>query len=404
MCSIGLTTRLPLMQVLPKKWRCDIFQAPGNDAEMAKIVICILLSMVGLLSFCFFPPSLSKAQTVANGITSEHVLMRLPLERESLGRELIADIERCYLFMNAATGDKLPRKVVLIVDWNQTETSCNRQEAKILVGMNWRAAAANPSGFLMHDAAREMARLGLLQISDGAEREDNAFLFEGMVEILTSEYLHTSRKFEAAWVIAQSLDQMGKLGMANQRSWTDFSQSRRTFRNAAPGITFLSAMRDLQGRDKPLKFFESLKKASLIASLAAVFKSPVSELESVWLKKVREYRAPEEITTAEADVPQLVRTILAPEEGRPGSSIEIQLFLKDAADNLLPDGVFLKDVRTSRVMQAISPSQKNSEYMIVAIPVDANCLPGKYDYLVTAVDESGNVRRWNGSYRVGLAP
>jgi hypothetical protein len=370
---------------------------------MLRIFFYSLVILLGLLSFSLISPSLSEAQSPDRGVTSEHVLMRLPTEREALGRDLIDDMERCYLFMDGATGEKLPGKIILIVDWDQAESRCNRQEAKIILGMNSRSAAANPGEHLLHVAAREIGRLGLLQLSGGAEREDNAFLFEGMVEILAREYSHNSRSLEGAWVIAQFLDQKGRLGLANQRSWSAFSEGRRSFRNAAPGVTFLTVLRETQGRDKPLKFFESLKKTSLTNSLVSVFKVPVSEIESAWLKRVREYRAPEEITRAENDVPQLVQTAFFPEKCTPGNSLEIRLFIKDAAANLFPDGVFLKDERTGRVLQAQAPSQKNAEYITVTLAVDANCPPGKYEYSITAVDESGNLRRWNGSYLV-LAP
>jgi hypothetical protein len=392
---------LPLLPALNNKGRC--FAEPGNASDMLRVFFYTLVILASLLSSSLIFPPLSEAQSPDRGVTSEHVLMSLPAEREALGRDLIDDIERCYLFMDGATGEKLPGKIILIVDWDQAESSCNRQEAKIVLGMNSRAAAANPGEYLLHIAAREIGRLGLLQISGGAEREDNAFLFEGMIEILAREYSHNSRSLDGAWVISQFLDQMGKLGLANQRSWSVFSEGRRSFRNAAPGVTFLTILREMQGRDKPLKFFESLKKASLTNCLASVFKIPVSEIESAWLKRVREYQAPEEMTRAEKDVPQLVQTAFFPEKGKPGSSLEIRLIIKDAAANLFPEGVFLKDERTGRVLQAQAPSQKNAEYITVTIPVDANCPPGKYEYLIAAVDESGNLRRWNGSYLV-LAP
>jgi hypothetical protein len=369
-----------------------------NDVEMPRV--SFLPAIILLIFLSSFP---AMAQSFEKAITSEHVLVRVPPEWETLGRDSIADIERCYLFMNGATGEKLPRKVYLIVDWEKAESSCIQQEAKIILGMNKRAATVNPRESLMNLAAREIGRLGLLQISGGAEREDNAFLFEGMVEILAQEYAHNSRKIEGAWVIAQCLDQMGKLGFAQQRSWAAFSEGRRSLRNAAPGITFLTMLRELQGREKPPKFFESLKKASLTASLAAVFKSPAGELEAAWLKRVREYKIPDEITTNPEDIPKLLKTVLNPESCKPGETLDIRLFLKDAAGNLLPDGVFLKDERTGRIVQASAPSPSSADNMTVSISVDANCPPGKYQYLITAVDESGNVRRWQGSYLV-LAP
>jgi hypothetical protein len=361
---------------------------------------CVILLFV--LNSCILSPRLPAAQSIeASGVaSSEHLLLRLPLEREALGRDAIPDLERCYQFMDGATGEKLPRKIFLFADWKQADNSCNQQEAKITLGLNRRAAAVNPAGFLMHAAACEIGRLGLLQTSGGAQREDNAFLFEGMIEILAHEFSHSSRNLEGAWVVSQFLDQMGKLGLAEQRSWSAFSGGRRSYRNAAPGVTFLNFLRESQGRDRPVKFFESLKKASLVASLTAVFKSPASELESAWFKKVREYKAPEEITISGEEAPQLVQTVLVPETCQPGGSFELRLFIKDAAGNLLPDGVFIKDERTGKVLQPQAASQKGTEYLAVVIPVDSTCPQGNYRYGITAVDESGNVRRWSGNYRV----
>jgi hypothetical protein len=369
---------------------------------MLRFALYLFLLIVSVLSSCLFSPPSSKAQSMSTA-SSEHVLMRLPMEREALGRELIGDLERCYLFMSGATSGKLPRRIFLIPDWDQVENSWNLQEAKIILGMNRASAAVNQEGFLVHAAAREMGRLGLLQLSGGAEREDNDFLFEGMIEILARESTNTSRNLEGAWVIAQFLDQRGQLGLDRQRPWSVFSEGRRSFRNAAPGITFLTTFRELHGRDKAVKFFESLKRSSLAASLTLAFKAPVAELEKTWLKRVRDFQAPDEITTAADDVPQLVRIVFVPETCQPGNSLEIQLFMKDAGGNLFPDGVFLKDGRTGRILQARTLAQKSAESISIIMPVDANCPPGEYTYQIIAVDEAGNLRRWNGNYRV-LAP
>jgi hypothetical protein len=364
------------------------------------IVFCAILLCV--LNSCVFSPLLPAAQfNEASGVaSSEHLLLRLPLERESLGRDSIGDLERCYRFMDGATGEKLPKKIYIFADWSREENSCIQQEAKITLGMNHAAAALNPAGFLTHAAACEIGRLGLLQTSGGAQREDNAFLFEGMIEILAHEFTHSSRNLEGSWVVSQLLDQMGKLGLAEQRSWSTFSGGKRSYRNAAPGVTFLSFLRESQGRDRPLKFFESLKNSSLVAGLAAAFRAPASELESAWLKRVREYKAPDEITTNGEEAPQLLQTTIVPETAQPGGSVEIRLFMKDAAGNLFPDGVFVKDERTGKLLQPQMITQKGLQFLAVVIPVEATCSPGNYGYRVTAVDESGNVRRWNGSYRV----
>jgi len=246
-----------------------------------------LVMLTGAWSLCLPDPGMSAAQVI-DGISSEHLRVRMPSERETLGRDTIADLEICYGFMNRATGQSLPRRIFIHVRWDASDIRCDYQRATIHLGMNARAAAANPRKFLMHHAAREMARMGLLELSQGAEREDTEFLFEGMVKILVHEYEHSSRNLESAWTLSRLLDEMNLLGLASQRSWTAFSGGRRCLRSAAPGITFLTTFRELHGRDRPLKLFQSLRTTGLNQSLTAAFKAPVSELEDIWLKKVRE--------------------------------------------------------------------------------------------------------------------
>jgi len=156
----------------------------------------------------------------------------------------------------------------------------------------------------------------------------------------------------------------------------------------------------LLGRDAPLKFFEVLKKNSLTASLALAFKAPATEVENAWLKKVREYQPVEEITTEPENIPQLLQTALVPGTVKAGTTLEIQFFFKNARNDLLPEGVFIRDERTGRVLQPKLQSDKGTSYMIVKLPVDADCPPGDYKYTVTAIDESGNLRSWAGSYRI----
>ena len=322
------------------------------------------------------------------------------LGMESLGRDLSGEMERCYDFMNRATGPRLPRKIVIIASWDQTINSCDQEDDVITVGMNQPAAAADPGAFLLHGAGREMARLGLLETSGGTRRDDAEFLFEGMIEILIHEYDHTSRGLDGAWVIAKDLDDMKLLGMTTQRSWSTFSAGKRCFRTAAPGITLLTTYRELLGREAPLRFFEALKKNSLAASLSLAFRAPATEVESVWLKKVREHQDVDEVTIKAEDAPQLLKTILNPGIAKPGTTIAMQLFLKNRKNNLLPEGVFVRDERSGKVLQGETASEKGLNYLLVKIPVEPNCLPGQYKYQVTAIDETGNLRRWAGSYKV----
>jgi hypothetical protein len=361
------------------------------------LLLCAIL--VGLLNSCVLSPEISYSQLI-DSVSSEHVLMRMPIGREALARDMISEMERCYSFMNKATGSYLPRKILINVNWELPDSSCNWRDAVITVGMNQPDKLANLNAILLHKAGREIARLGLLELSQGAEREDTEFLFEAMSEMLIHEYERSSRSLEAAWTISQLLDEMQTLGLSPQRSWSKFSGGKRCLRSAAPGITLLNTFRDLQGRDRPIKLFEALKRTSLTESLALAFKVPSTELETTWLKRVREYSIPDEITIAAEDAPELLKSESVPETGQPGTSLQLRFYLKDRGNNLLPDGVFVKDERTHRVMQAQAAAEKNAAYMMVTIPIEANCSAGQYNYQIFAADESGNLRRWNGSYTV----
>jgi hypothetical protein len=156
----------------------------------------------------------------------------------------------------------------------------------------------------------------------------------------------------------------------------------------------------LQGREQPVKLFKALKKKSLAESLKEAFGAPIDELESTWLKQVREYPDVDEITTVPEDVPQLVQTKFVPEKGTPGTDMQIRFFIKDSARNLLPDGVFVRDERTGSLLQVREDAEEGIEFLRATIHVEANCQPGEYKYRITAIDEVGNLRRWNGTYTV----
>jgi len=335
----------------------------------------------------------------SQGVASEHVRMSLPAERESLGRELIMDVERCYSFVNRATGGSLPRRIYITVDWDQSQNSCNWRNGSIVLGMS--QSKGDLREFLYYKAAREITRMGLLELSEGAQREDTMFLFEGMIEILVHEYMRTSRRLEAAWTIAKYLDEMKMLGFETQRSWTKFSGGTPCLRNQAPGITFLTTFRALQGREQPIKFFRALRKKSLAESLSETFRAPIAELEDTWLKQVREHPEVNEITTVAEEVPQLAKVSFMPERGTPGAYMQIRIYVKDTPRDLLPSGVFVRDERTGRLLQVRRQLQDGTEFMAATIPIEAGCPPGQYKYLVTAIDEVGNLRRWSGNYTVG---
>lgn len=359
-------------------------------------VLCAIVA--GAIGLCFLSPEIAPSQLI-DRVSSEHIVMRMPMARESLGRDAIGEIEQCYAFMNRATGESLPRKILIDVGWDQPDSGCNRRDASITIGMNRPDKIVDLRTLLLHKVGREIARLGLLELSGWAQRGDTEFLFEGMIEILMHEFDHSSRSLEAAWTYSQILDQMQMLGLNVQRSWSVFSAGKRFHRSAAPGVTFLTTFRELQGRERPIKLFAALKKASLTASLATTFKAPAAELENAWLKRVREYHAAEEITIVAEDAPQLLQAEAIPEPGQNG--FQIRLLLSDRNGDLFPDGVFVKDERTQRTLQAQASPDKDTEYTVVRMPVEANCPPGQYNYGITAIDEAGNLRWWTRSYAVG---
>jgi hypothetical protein len=352
------------------------------------------------LACCLIPGFRPASAQQMGSIKSDHVLVQMALERELLGRELIADIERCYEFMNRSLNEALPRRILIVIDWEQADSHCNHRDARIMIGMNQPLAKVDERAFLAHSIAREMAHLGLLILSQGAQREDTEFLFEGMIEILVHEYNHTSRNLEAAWVTSRMLDEMQMLGLANQRSWSSFSGGSRSHRNAAPGITFLKTFRDLQGRDRPVKFFEELKQKSLVTGLESAFKAPVAEVEKTWLKRIREYQIPDEITVNAGDAPQLVKAEANPEVGKPGTEMQLRLYFKNANFDFMAGNVFIKDGRSGRVFLAQPSADKNAGFLAVTLPIADNCPPGTYPYQTTAIDEAGNLRRWSGTYVV----
>jgi hypothetical protein len=55
-------------------------------------------------------------------------------------------------------------------------------------------------------------------------------------------------------------------------------------------------------------------------------------------------------------------------------------------------------------MQVQSASEKGESFLEASIPIEPGCQGGDYQYQVTAIDESGNLRRWKGSYSVGNGP
>lgn len=359
---------------------------------MHKIFVLISILMGFAASGPFCPETFPETM---NDVSSEHVLMRLPQERALLGRRVISDLERYYQYVNKAIDVKLPKRIVLLVDWDLAQSRTNFRESSIIIGMN-QPLAVNSGAFLLDESMREITRMGLYELSQGADRPDYEFLYEGMIEILVSEFNHTTRKFESAWVIAKLLDEMGQLGLEPQRSWAEFSSKHRCYRNSAPGITFLLTMRELKGRERLIKFFEALKRANLTRSLQDAFDEDPASLEAIWLKKVRAYAIPAEISISTDSVPRPSETELVPKAVQAGNPLKIRLLFGKNENILLPDGVFLRDERTGRLYQA----REDSEYISGTIPVEADTPRGEYSYTGIAIDESGNLGQWKGTYKV----
>ncbi|HSW40182.1 MAG TPA: hypothetical protein VLL97_11890 [Acidobacteriota bacterium] len=357
-------------------------------------------AITGMLVCGLFFAGAVPAQKMST-ITSDNVIVMIPPKWELLGRELMPDIQRCFVFMNRSIKNRLPSKVSILVDWKRSESRSDHLENSIIIGMNNPAATANERAFLFHEIARELARMGLLRLSNGAQREDTKFLFEGMIEVLVHEFDHSSRRLEAAWATARLLDEMQLLGFEHQRSWSGFSGGRRSHRNAAPGVTFIKMHRDLQGRDRPMELFESLRKSGFIRSLSNAFRAPAAELEENWLRRVREYRIPDEIVINADEVPRLRKTELVPERGNPGESIQIRLYIESGMGSLPAEMIFIRDERTGRIVHPRPASEMETSLYTADIPIDEECPPGSYVYTVTAINEGGNLKRWSGYYHVG---
>jgi hypothetical protein len=341
-------------------------------------------------------------QQTTGRIVSKHVLLRIPLEREWLGRETITDLETCYIFMDKTTGGSLPAKVLVNISWNEPASEIHPGEATITIGMNNPAAAADSRRYLLHQAAKEMARLGLLELSkEGAGRAESRFILEGMAEILACEYGHSSRNLNAAWVRCYLMNGMEPLSLSKLASWDRFSDGRQDQRAAAPGITFLLTCREMSGRKSLLKLFQSMSQKDLPESLAAAFKSTAAELESAWLEKIRAHRVAEDSTaTSDEDAPNLERTVLDPATGVPGQELQIRVTIRDRSGDLSPHAVFLEERESGRVLSAQNPPEAGGRYLGFRFAIPQDRKPGSYDYRVIAVDEAGNARIWPGAYPV----
>jgi hypothetical protein len=331
-------------------------------------------------------------------LVSEHIRMRIPVEREWLGRDTIVDLERCWRYMHGATAENMPRRVLIVVAWNGASSYASAADDTVTIGMNHPAAPANMRGFLLHEATREMARLGLLRLARRtAPVEQDEFLFEGMAEILTHEFDRSSRSLGGAWILAHLLDRIKLLGLAAQSSWSEFSGGRHDLRSAAPGITFILTCRETFGRERTLKLFEALRRNTLFDALWVAFRTSAAALENTWLAKVRQHSSWENLTiTSEEDAPVLEKTLQVPETAQAGKELQLKFLVRDKTQDLFPGGIYLQDEASGNVY----PSAAAGQYVAVSIPVASGLGAGRYNYRMTAVDEAGNVRTWSGAYAV----
>jgi len=380
----------------------------GSGARIARPVCGRILLHVcaALLIHGFLLQGAVFAQQMRS-MTSKHVLLQFPAERELLGRELSAEAERCYEYMNRATNNGLPRNISVTLDWSASESVWNFRTGRVVIGMNHTEAAADARKFLRHGLPFGIARLGLINFSQGAQREDTEFLFEGMAEILTHEYNHSTRSLDAAWAAAKLLDETDRLGFSHQRVWSEFSGGKRNHRNAAPGITFLLTQREID-RDRLMKFFEALRKNSLLNALNTAFKAPAAELEAAWLKKIRAYEIPEEIIVQNSDAPILLKIEQNTDPVPPGRSIILNLLIKDSTGDIYPENVFVRDSRSGKTFQARNASSEDgakteSQAFSIVIPVEKDSPAGVYSFEAIIIDEAGNLRKDRGTYNIGIS-
>jgi hypothetical protein len=349
---------------------------------------------------CLFLTAMGQSRS--NLAVSDHLRVQAPMDRVWLARDSITEMERCWQFMNRATGGMLPSQIIVLLSKEAAVNSINLKESVITIGLGNPAASYEVSSFIEKSAVKEMARIGLINLSGGARaKSDCEFLIFGMAEILVHEYTQSTRTLKSAWVIAHYLDQMNLLGLKMQSDWASFSEGNSNLRAASPGVTFLEFCREQYGREKLKKIFAGLKMNSLSQSLYSAFRSSPETLESEWLKKVREYSDFSDMTfDSDNDAPQFKRAELVPGTARPGASLQIRLFIQDDGNNLSASGVFLRDETSGSVFQARVPVGKDAGYVFVDLPIEAGRQPGSYAYSATAVDEEGNIRNWRGTYVV----
>jgi hypothetical protein len=374
----------------------------GNSARIfrkAWVAAAFTWAAACICNLCFVP-ALS-AQVWNDSIVAKHVRIRTPEDRQWLGRAAISDLERCWEFVNAATGGKLPNRVLVVIHWQDAMAKVELDRATVSIGMDDPASAPNAKGYLLHSAVRELSRMALINLSGGGvAKEENRFLLEGMSEMLAHDFANTVNRLGAVWAVAYYLDRMNPFELKLISSRPELAGDAHDLRSAAPGVTFLTLCRELFGRERTLKLFESLARKSLEESLAATFRSPMATLEARWLERVRKYR-PEDVTIAtEEEAPVLDRITFVPDPGKPGLPVAMRLFARDGANDLHATGIFVVDESSGRVLQGRQQETTGSRYMQIDIPMDPARLDGRYRVRIAVVDEGGNIRNWEAFYSI----
>ena len=371
-------------------------RAAGKTSRSSRLGRARLALVAAALAFAGTPLS---AQIGVGRIVSEHIWVRMPVDREWLGRETIVQLEQCWRYVSATTSDALPRRLLVAIDWEARDARVDLPNGSISIGLASPAAQAAPKRFLLHGAAREMALFGLAQVSRGGGlRQEARSLSEAMAEIMAHEQGRSVKALSGAWTLAHLLDRIRPLSLVRLAEWPEQGGDSR-FRAAAPAITFMSSCLELHGRDRGLKLFEALRKGSVEEALAAAFRVRPEVLEEEWLRKVRALGAPEDLTvTAEEDAPVLRQAASAP--ARPGSVLLLRLGIEDAIRDLTPGSVFVLDESSRRVFQGVAGRDSAGTFTRIEIPIEAGRAGGNYTYRAVAIDDAGNVRQWGGSYTV----
>ena len=349
---------------------------------------------------CLSPAPLLRAQIMDDSIVSQHVRLRIPIDRSWLGRDSIFDLERCWDFVRRATKGSLPRRVLVLIDMNDAASTFDAKRSSISIGMNHPAAASDLKGYLLHNAARELARMALLTLSEGGvSREENRFLVEGMAELLAREFSGTTKRLATAWAVCYYLDRMTPLSLKELANRPEVF-SGHDLRAAAPGITFLTLCRELHGREKILKLFESLAKRNLHDSLATAFQQPASLLQAEWLKRVRSYVPGDTTVAEESNAPVLEKVAFTPEQAKAGAPLAMRVFARDRDRDLLPSGIFVVDEASGKVLQGLAAKPAEGSFALFTVPIEVERAPGRFRAHIIAIDEGGNLRKWEAYYTV----